>query len=312
MKKTLILFIGLTFIVTAKGQLLGSLNLDPKDFIQIKDSAYQDTRLLESAISASFFLSRQSFQVSDKKTGERYGLNNKDVFGTELSLGIKVKNGYILTEKAMRPWKYNKKFETYKDGYNPVMYVSEYSEFAESTKYDTLDILEPKVNELLPSSLYFIASDCFLGKGLAVDYTKGKKDGWVVWTCVDEDEDLNKTAKLKITSYSKTIDSNVSDSIKIDTPDEQKILGGIFVIPVNSEIGTIEFRISGIMVESNGNWNIRFPFTEKEDNIKSKHSNGTQETNVDGKDSLTPVDDIYMPKSPKKEKVKKNKKKQKK
>lgn len=306
MKKILIIFIGLNFIVTAKGQLLGSLNLDPKDFIQIKDSANQDTRLLESAISSSFFLSRQSFQVSDKKTGERYGLNNKNVFGTEFSLGIKVKNGYILTEKAIHPWKYNKKFETYKDNYDPVMYMSEYSEFAENTKYETLEILESKVNELLPSSLYFVAADCFLGKGLAVDYTEGKKDGWVVWACVDKDADLNRSAKLKIISYSKTVDSNVNDSSNVDTPDEQEVLGGIFVIPVNSEIGVIEFRISGIMVENNGKWNIGFPFIGNEDKIVPKHSKDTKDTQVDKKDSLTLVDDIYLPKSPKKEKAKKN------
>lgn len=263
---------------------------------------------IDDAVSSAFFLSRQSFQVSDKKTGELYGLNNKDVFGTELSLGIKIKNGCILTEKAIRPWKYNQKFETYKDNYNPVMYVSEYSEFAESTEYDTLNILEPKTNELLSSYLYFVASDCFSGKGLAVDYTKGQKDGWVVWACVDKDEDLNKTAKLKITSYSKAIDLNVSDSINIDTPDGQKVLGGIFVIPVNSGIGTIEFIISGIMVESNGKWNIRFPFTGNENKMNTKHSKDKQETKVDGKDSLTPVDDIYFPKSQKKEKAKKTRK----
>lgn len=302
MKKILILFIGLTFIVTAKGQLLGSLNLDPKDFIQIKDSAYQDVRLLKRAISSSFFISRQSFQVCDKKTGELYGLNNKNEFGTEISLGIKVKNGYILTDKAIRPWEYNAKFEKFKDNYQPVPYLSEYSECVETAKYDSLDISKQKVKELIPSSLYFVNSDCLSNKGLTIDFARAGKDGWVVWACTDKNADLNKTPKLEFFCYNNAADASNDKNIDIEAPDGKKVLGGIFVIPISESVGVLEFHLCGVMVEMNGKWSICFPF--QKDMFVSNSTNVDKQKNDEGENKLTPISQAPKTKS----KKKKNKK----
>lgn len=308
MKKYLVLVVALHFAFAANAQLLGSVNFDPKNLVQIKDSVLLSNQLFEETIRSAFFLSRQSFQVSDKKTGDRYGLNNKDEFGTEITLGVKVRNGYILTDKAIRPWEYNAKFETYKENYNPVPYASEYSEFNSTVKYDALDIAQP--NELLTESLYFVSSDCLSGKGLAVDCTKGEKEGWLVWIGTDKDDDLNKTANLRLTCYSKTVETDENGNVDVETPDGQNILGGIYVVPVNTAIGILEFRICGVIMENNGKWSIRFPFIGKEKFLKPANDNDKQEEIVDGsKDDLTPIDDIYSPKSSKDKKSKKKSKK---
>lgn len=265
---------------------------------------------IEETTKSAFFLSRQSFQVSDKKTGDLYGLNNKDEFGTEITLGMKVRNGYILTDKAIRPWEYNAKFETYKENYDPVPYASEYSEFNSTVKYDTLDIAQP--NELLTESLYFVSSDCLSGKGLAVDCTKGEKEGWLVWIGTDKDDDLNKTANLRLTCYSKKVEANESGNIVVEAPDDQNILGGIYVAPVNTAIGVIEFQICGVIMEKDGKWSIHFPFIGKEKMLKPTQDEEKQEVEAnEGKDNLTPIDDIYPPKSSKDKKSKKKSKKKK-
>lgn len=302
MKKSFVFLLSLIFAITAEGQLLGSLQLDPKDFIQIKDSSCIDICLLKNAIRPAFFLSRQSFQICDKKTGELYGLNNKDEFGTEISLGIKVKNGYVLTNKAIRPWEYNDKFEKYKDGYTPVPYSSQYSEFADDMKYDSLDVTESKINELLSSTLYLVTSNCLSDKGLTIDNTKGAKEGWIVWVCTKE-EDLNKTAKLELICFSLSVEASENYDAEIETPDGLNVLGGIYIVPENREIGSIEFCISGIMVEKEGKWNLHFPFIGKEKIIK--HTVKVKEEN---NDTLTLIDDMYSPKASKGKK--KNKKKQ--
>lgn len=264
---------------------------------------------VENAISPAFFLSRQSFQVSDKKTGDLYGLNNNDEFGTEITLGVKIKNGYVLTDKAIHPWEYNAKFETYKENYNPVQYISEYSEFTDNAKYDTLDISKSKVNELLSKSLYLVSSDCLSNKGLTVDCTKGDKEGWVVWACTDKGADLNKTAKLRLTCYSMAIEASEGGNVDVEIPDNQNILGGIYVSPFNSGIGTIDFRVCGIMVENDGKWSVHFPFIGKEKLLNPVQNKDKQEEKIeDTKDSLTPVDDIYPAKD---KKSKKKSKKQK-
>lgn len=294
MKRIIILFVTVVLMTNSYAQLTTR-----------KSTA---TQWVENAVNSAFFLSRQSFQVRDKKTGELYGLNNKDEFGTEISLGIKVKNGYVLTDNAIRPWEYNDKFEKYKDGYTPVPYSSQYSEFADDMKYDSLDITESNINELLSSTLYLVTSNCLSNKGLSIDYTKGEKIGWVVWACTDND--LNKNTKLQLTCYSMTVEASDTGNIDIDTPDNKKILGGIYVIPVNTDIGEMEFRISGIMVEIAGKWNIRFPFIGKENISKlKKQPKDIEKTEGSNQDSLTPVDNRHPTKSPQDKKSKKKKKK---
>lgn len=306
MKKILLIIAAFCFVLAAKAQLLGSVNFDPKNLSQFEDSTLLGNNLFVDAIRPALFLSRQSFQVKDKKTGDLYGLNNKDEFGTEITLGIKVKNGYVLTDRAISPWKYNDKFETYKEKYDPVMFVSEYSECGDAAKYDTLSITRP--NMLLSESLYLISSDCFSNKGLVIDGTKGKKDGWVILAGTDKDVDLNKTAKLQLSCYRKSVEANEGNSIDIDTPDNQNILGGIYVTPVNTDIGALEFRVCGIILENNGKWSVHFPFIGKEKLLKQTPDKAVQDTKVESKDNLTPVDDMYQQKSAKDKKAKKNKK----
>lgn len=293
--------------INVNAQLLGSIKFDPKDLSLQQSSMDGELKLLRLTLTPSIFLSRQSFQVSDKKTGDLYGLNNKDEFGTEISLGIKVKNGFVLTDRAVRPWEHNAKFETYRNDYNPVPYMSEYSEVGENAKYDTLDISQSKMKELLSTSLYFQTSDSFLGKGLTVDFTKGTKDGWIVWVCIDNGADLNKTSQVELISYSKTIDVEETSHIDLDAPDGKEILGGIYVVPNNKSIGELEFCVSGIIVENKGKWSLCFPFVGKEKLIKPNTQPVTAQTK-DGDDSLTPIDDMYGQPS-KKRNEKKNKKK---
>lgn len=263
---------------------------------------------IEETTKSAFFLSRQSFQVSDKKTGELYGLNNNNEFGTEITLGVKVRNGYLLTDKAICPWEYNAKFETYKENYTPVPYASEYSEFDSTVKYDTLDIAHP--NELLTKSIYFVSSAGLSGKGLVVDCTKGKKEGWVVWIGTDKDDDLNRKANLRLTCYSEPVEASEDVSVDVEVPDNQNILGGIYVAPINTAIGVLEFRICGVIGEKDGKWSIRFPFIGKEKWLKPTPNKDKQEVKTDGgNDDLTPVDDMYPQKSSKDRKSKKKSKK---
>ncbi len=296
MKRIFFLLISIVFITSLHAQQL----------ILSKSTAAQ---WMETVTRSALFLSRQSFRLSDNKTGELYGLDNKDEFGTDISLGVKVKDGYILTDKAIRPWEYNDKFGKYKDHYKPVPYKSEYSELTENTRYDTLDISPSKMQEISTASLYLITSDCLSGKGLTIDCTSGKKLGWVIWACTEKDEDLNKTAKVKLICYSKDVEAKDNEMIDIDTPDYPNILGGIYVTPVNISIGMMEFHLSGIIAKHNGKWNISFPFVGKEKLVRANSLSKTMEDQtIDRKETLTPVKKDTLDKKSKEKKVKKTKK----
>ncbi len=260
------------------------------------------TQWTEDAIIASLFQTKQSFCIKDNKTGDLYGLNNKEVFGTEISLAVKVKGGYVITDKAISPWAYNAKFATYRDNYTPVMVASEYAEFGSATKFDTLDITQSKLDEVQKSSLYIVKSDCFSSKGLTIDDTEGTKKGWVVWVCADKDADMTKVITPELICYSYDIESNKSKAVKMDAPNGKNILGGIYVVPTFYEIGQVEFRLGGLLCEKDEQWSLVFPFVgwKNEENMKS--TDCAKKENVANSDSLTPVDDVYPAKTKKRNK----------
>lgn len=260
------------------------------------------TQWTEDAVIASLFQTKQSFCVKDNKTGELYGLNNKEVFGTEISLAVKVKGGYVITDKAISPWVYNAKFATYRDNYTPVMVASEYAEFGSAAKFDTLDIPQSKLNEVLKSSLYIVKSDIFSSKGLMIDDTEGTKKGWVVWVCADKNADMTKGIAPELICYSFDIESSKSKAVKMNAPNDKKILGGIYVVPTFREIGLVEFRLCGLLCEKDEHWSLVFPFVgwKYEKNIKS--ADCAEKEKVENCDSLTPVDDVYPANSKKRNK----------
>lgn len=246
---------------------------------------------IEDAVTSSLFLAKQSFCVKDNKTGELYGLNNKDVFGTEVSLGMKVKGGFLITDKAIAPWVYNTKFATYRDNYTPVMVASEFAELESEMKFDSLDI--SKSNEIQKSFLYFANSDVFSSKGLEIDNTEGTKKGWVVWVCTAQNADITKGISPDIICYSYNVESNKSETVEMDTPDGKNILGGIYVVPTFHEIGQVEFRLCGLVCEKEGQWNLVFPFVGWKNESESKSTCGVEKDKTTDRDSLTPVDDVY-------------------
>lgn len=312
MKKQLFLFVTLSMSVTSNAQLLGSLNLDPKDFLEtrnIRKELIIDSCLLNDILCPIFFLSRQSFQVCDKNTGELYGLNNKDEFGMEITLGVKVKGGYVLTDKALHPWKYNDKFGNYKDGYDPVPFRSEYSEVGENVRYDSLDIAQVNVRDLLQATCYLIKSNCLGEKGLNIDYMEGAKDGWVVWTIVDDDKDLSKTARLTLICNTNKLEAKKDGKVDVETPDGKKVLGGIYVVPIAAGIGMLEFRLCGIMVESDGKWSVHFPFIGKEKLFMQESKSQVKDKSIEESEKKSEsTDDLYPVNPPKKNNKKKNKK----
>lgn len=262
--------------------------------------------MVEAVIKNGFFISKQSFQIYDKKTGKLFGLNGKDEFGTQYSLGIKTTNGYILTDKAIRPWKYNSLYAKYEEKYAPNPYFSSYTALGKNAQYADLSITGPTA--LNDSLLYLFNSETFEKKGITIDTSKGEKDGWLIWVAVDKGMDFEQSASVSLSSAKRTVE--IEDNMKaidIETPKylSDSIIGGIFVVPQYAEIGTITFRLCGVIVPNNENWQLICPFagmkigdkTAAKDVPKEKVGGGAgDEDDVYG---LTPVKD---------KKAKKNKK----
>ena len=273
--------------------------------IYIKSTEQQ---FIEDVVKSGLFVSKQSFQICDRETGELFGLNGKKEFGVQYSIGVKVPNGFVLTDKAVRPWLYNNKFGKYKQKYDPVFYQATFSEMTEKARYDSLDYTLAKLDELVDTTMYKFSSGTFGGKGFVLDGTVGKKDGWIVWITAKKEYDFEKSANLNYTIYRKTITIDADkQSFDISNPNlEQNILGGIYVVPAYTKIGVIEFRLCGIVSFVGDGWKIYCPFVGMKEEAQTSDE-GTSNTEVknDEPSELTPVKD--MDKVKKKDKKKKKK-----
>lgn len=255
--------------------------------IFVKSSEQQ---FIEEAIKDGLFVAKQSFQICDKETGDLFGLNGKKEFGIQYSLGVKVPNGFVLTDQAIRPWLYDSKFGKYRDKYDPIFYQAEFAELKESSvKYDSLAYSIAQQEIVIDTTLYRFPSELFGGAGFRLENTLGKKEGWVVWITANNDTDLAMTLDLNFTIYRKdiTIDQK-SQSFNIDKPNvDRTFIGGIYVIPTYTQIGVIEFHLCGILIPYKDNWRIYCPFVGAD---KQPSTGAIEEEKTDDEQSeLTPV-----------------------
>lgn len=247
-------------------------------------------QFIENSIKPGLFLSRQSFQICDKETGELFGLNGKKEFGVQYTIGVKCHEGFFLVDQAVRPWLYNNKFEKYKAKYDPVFYQAMFSEIGGKANYDPLDYTLTKQEILVDTTLYQFSSRTFKGEGFKLENSMGEKDGWVVWITASRQTDFEEAADLSYTIYKKDIKIDYKgQSFDLEAPNVDRIIvGGIYVVPVYVNIGVIEFRLCGVLVSQNNQWKIFCPFGGMEEPI-AQEGNNLEEVKG-GTSELTPVE----------------------
>lgn len=304
MRKVLLSIVLCLSTIVTHAQLLGSIKLDPKE-LSIPSLATDSTLFLEDAIRSGLFISKQSFQICDKKSGELFGLNGKDEFGIEYTIGIKVPGGFVLTDKAVRPWVYNSKYNKYKETHDPVFFEANYAEAGKKVKYASLDYSLSKQEELVDTTLYRFDSATFSGDGFPIDTEEGEKEGWVVWITADSETDYESEVNLNyVTSRMKISVKKSKRSYDIDIPRmAQNVLAGLYVVPSYARIGIVEFRLCGIIAPAGEDWKIFCPFAGQEQPVGQKEEVAA-ESAVDDPSELTPIgkQDKEKPKDKKKKK----------
>lgn len=248
-----------------------------------------EQQFIEDAVKNGLFLAKQSYQICDRETGDLFGFRGNKEFGTEYSVGVKVDGGFLLTDKAVRPWVSDEKFAKYADKYDPIFYQSRYKELKPKAEYDSLDCDLTKQKQLADTAVYRFESTTFGKKGFVLDTASGEKQGWIVLVTIDKDADPE-NADVNYTIYRNdiTVDADNS-SVKIDNPNaDRKILGGIYLVPAYTGIGVLEFRLCGVVAQSGKGWTIYCPFSD------GKSKSGEDSVDSDGagagdNSDLTPV-----------------------
>lgn len=250
--------------------------------------------MVENAVKPSLIIVRSSFQVKSNETGVLYGLNGKNEFGEQVSYGIMTKEGVVLSDQAVRPWNYDEIYSRYKKDYSPVLSVIRYFNIGDTVvEYDTHTTMKD-MTALNDSAFYFCKSNTSNGEGLAVDNNIGDKQGWLLWITIPKDESTGIASDPTIVVQQKEIKiTKENDVFEVVSPNtDHSIMGGLFVVSNYERIGTVEFRLAGILKTGDGGWELCCPFynTEKVNNVEAKDNATEAEVGESpGTEDLTPI-----------------------
>lgn len=204
-------------------------------------------QIVQSAVEKSFVSVSSSYRLLDLKTQKLYGRNGSNAFGTVISWGIKIEGGFILLDQAVRPWEYDSNYNKYRGKYGTVRYQLSFIEGDTKRVIDSIDVKACNAKKILYSIKDTLVSK---GDGFKIDSSNGEKNGWMVW--LTEEKDSSYTHLV----FKKKIEFEPNDSMyEVEQPNTaKKILAGIFVEPCFKSIGSVTFKLCGILVELKGKW----------------------------------------------------------
>lgn len=218
-------------------------------------------QILEDAIKGSFIKVVQSYELCDTTSNERFGREGNSYFSQIPYLGIETSEGLILPIEALTPWCKDEDFAKYEGKYKPLL---------TETNFQALDLLAPSrenvpslidSNNTIDMNRFVCFNDSVTDNlGLLVDSIPGQKTGWLIWAT--SPKTFNQSDSIKVISIRRdiSIPDNASP-ITVEKPNtEDEIIGGIYIVPVQTKIGQINLYISGILNLNENEWEIFFPF----------------------------------------------------
>lgn len=265
MRKVTVIILIICGVFSANCFAQAQLTRDLSSFSPLKSL---NQHIVEQVVNSGVFVIGQSYELADS-LDNRYGWSGNRAFGTDYSIAVKIRGGYVLTDKSVHPWDYNSLYDQYRKDYQPRLFPTRYSEVSKICKYDTINYEETKLVELFSGLLYAQETDVFRGDGFALGGNVGENDGWIVWLTTKKNTDLSNSADLNYSIIQKklTISQRESESYfyPIDSlTTSDSILGGIYVIPEVVAVGHLELKLCGIICRVENGWMLCCPF------IKSK------------------------------------------
>lgn len=282
-----------------------------RDLLSFSPLKSPNQQIIEQVVNSGVFIIKQSYELADS-ADNRFGLSGNKAFAVDYSLAIKIKNGFLISERTIHPWDFNPLYDQYRRKYKPKLFPTAFSEISEIARYDTITIVEDSLKSLFSGLLYTQESELFFGDGFSVGGNIGENEGWIVWFTKKKGVDFSKTTDLNLSIIRKVQkitprdnDSYVYSLDSLTTAEE--IIGGIFVIPEVVSVGHMELKLCGIACRIENGWILCCPFIKSKE-IFEKEITGTSKESLSKVETseLTPNnnnDDICIIKS-----VKTNKK----
>lgn len=206
-------------------------------------------KFVEDAVKNGLLIVNQKYCLVDDNM-RQFGSENRDFFGQTISVGIKVNNGYLVDLKAVAPQKFDPNFEAYADRYSAKIKKTEYCMIGDS-------LLKPlpysvcEIDTLVADKLFFSKNNVFGNNGFVVDNSNGEKVGWIVWVLSDGSNYSVQLIRKNIRFMDGTTEYNVE---KLNVFDNKTIVGGVFVVPQNTAIGQVTFKLAGVVGKIGEQW----------------------------------------------------------
>lgn len=214
-------------------------------------------KIVEDAIKSGLVIYRQSYQLQDNSTNQIYGKNGRDEFGKSYSIGIKVEDHLLVPKSALAPWESDQSYQRYTSTHRPLLYKTRARIVCDTLEYECHPLIDSTI--ILSDNRFIQLKDTtfLMSPGFAIDAHPGKKDGWVVWITSENNIEMSDTIRTEnFMIYNKELNISAdSVRVKIDNPQtEKKIWGGIYITPKQTQVGTIQFYINGIMQYVGEQW----------------------------------------------------------
>lgn len=218
-------------------------------------------QLIDQALNGAFVRINQSYELCDTAKNEHFGRNGENYFNIVPFIGVKTEHGLVIPSAIQKPWEYDKDFEVYKNQYKPMAFDSKIS-LLNSKDKTTIAISFPIDCVKLTDKLCCLKDSSQSISGFKVDSVSGAKEGWIIW--ITGNSDLVKNDSIKYNSIKKNIDVPIDGkSVNIEQPELSGLVyGGIYVTPIQTNIGQISLLLTGIIVSEGQGWVLDFPFIE--------------------------------------------------
>lgn len=250
--------------------------------------------ITNQAISGSVVLVRQSYYLVDKTTGEAYGRNNRDEFGSNVSLGVLTTAGVLLTDEAANPWNYEKDFDfkQYEKDYTPEIIKTEINNVDD--EHSSFSVQSSVMKPEQMDGVLLGKIETGNSSKLEIDAEPGKKDGWIIWFLNDGSPDGIESQHISMESYTTSLDITKGKELyEINQPiDSARVVGGIYLNPQFPGGGHVVYKLAGYMIRRDGKWSVRkMPLINKEKDIKADEEDSQDKTNggTGGETIFTPV-----------------------
>lgn len=263
-----------------KGLIITLAMLPLMCYAQFEASMFttNNQKLIEQAVQSGFTIVEQTYQLEDSTTHQRFGRYGNKIFGRARALGVRVADDVLVDKKILFPWENDANFNRYRTSHIPVISSATLIELNDTTRTEI--VLNENSISNATKSLIAASDSASVIKGFKIEVFEQSTDGWLVWITSDKtiaewDESL--THPL---IYKKTIDFTPDNNeYEVDAPQTSNHLwGGVFIIPQQTEIGQLTFKLGGILVQAHdNNWALETLVPQEEEIIQQG-------------DELTPLD----------------------